>query len=551
MQQNGCGKFNDLDEQVLQSIKDFGVTHVWYTGVLEHATLSDYANYGMPADHPLVVKGVAGSPYAIRDFYQVDPDLASDPGHRFDEFKALVKRTQQAGLKTIIDFIPNHVARYYQSHNLPEGETNLGATDQQLVHFSAQNNFYYFPQQAFRTPEGFFPPYAGQQTADTYKEEPAKATGNDCFTASPGVNDWFETVKLNYGVDYMHGRTCHFEPIPDTWLKMKAILLFWCRQDVDGFRCDMVELVPVEFWAWVIPAMKKEFPDIIFIGEVYNPSLYVPYLEAGFDYLYDKVGHYDAVRELIEGKGNANHVYDVHETQQGFQHKMLKFIENHDEQRLASEFVATDMNRGIVAHAACLLMHKGPTMIYFGQELGEKAEGSTGFSGNDGKTTIFDYWPVPTVQQWLQHLAGSSLPADMSQLRQQYQQLNLLALQREALISGKYYSIQWANAGKSFNYNEHKVLCFLRYTENEKLLIVLNFESNQQVEARIKIPYDAWKALGLPAVGLYNVVSLLEPEAAPLSFYAEAVTEQHNLHAGVIVSLKPWKPLIFELIEPN
>lgn len=309
----------------------------------------------------------------------------------------------------------------------------------------------------------------------------------------------------------------------------------------------MVELVPVEFWAWVIPKIKQQNPEIIFIGEVYNPGLYHPYLEAGFDYLYDKVGHYDAVRELIEEKGNANQVYHVHETQQGFQHRMLKFIENHDEQRLASRFVAGDMVKGIVAHAACLLMHKGPAMIYFGQELGEKAEGSTGFSGDDGKTTIFDFWNVPTMQQWLNHLAGKPMDDNLLALRQKYQALNKLSLQKDAIIHGHYYSIQWANAGRSFDYNEHKTLIFLRYTESERLLILLNFEPSYQHIARVKIPFDAWKAMRLPAVGLYNLKSLFEENVASIEFYAEGVTELHNLHAGVPIPLKPWTPMVFEL----
>lgn len=541
---NGCGKFADIDSKVLESLKAFGATHIWFTGIIEHATLSDYSNLGMPPDHPFVVKGVAGSPYAIRDFYDVDPDLAIEPSNRMLEFEQLLKRTQEAGLKTIIDFVPNHVARQYRSDNLPEGELNLGENDDTSVHFSPNNNYYYFPGQPFQTPEGFAPAY--QYSIDQFVENPARATGNDCFSPHPGVNDWFETVKLNYGVNYLHGQVSHFDPVPNTWNKMKAVLNYWAAKGIDGFRCDMVELVPVEFWTWVIPQLKQQFSELIFIGEVYNPGLYKPYLEAGFDYLYDKVGHYDAVRELIEAKGNANHLYNVHETQQGFQHRMLKFIENHDEQRLASRFVCGDSGRGVVAHAACLLMHKGPTMVYFGQELGEAAEGSTGFSGDDGKTTIFDYWNVPTIQKWLLSLESTAMPPEMQELRNRYKQLNWIALQQEAIAAGRYYSIQWANAGRSFDYNEHKTLTFLRYTDRERLLIILNFEPEFQHKACIKIPYDAWKAIKLPAVGLYILQPLFGHDTS-IEFYAESVTELHQLHAGIKIPLQPWTPMVFEL----
>jgi glycosidase len=543
---NGCGKFGDINNKVLESLKDFGATHVWYTGVIEHATLSDYSNLGMPPDHPLVVKGVAGSPYAIRDFYDIDPDLASDPSNRMQEFELLLKRTQEAGLQTIIDFVPNHVARFYLSDCLPDGEVNLGESDDSTVHFSPNNNYYYFPGQPFRTPEGFNPAY--NHSTEPFVENPARATGNDCFSPHPGVNDWFETVKLNYGVDYLGGQSKHFNPVPNTWHKMHAVLSYWATKGIDGFRCDMVELVPVEFWAWVIPKLKQQFPALIFIGEVYNPGLYKPYLEAGFDYLYDKVGHYDAVRELIEKKGNANHVHNVHEAQQGFQHRMLKFIENHDEQRLASKFVCGNSERGVLAHAACLLMHKGPAMVYFGQELGEAAEGSTGFSGDDGKTTIFDYWIVPTVQTWIQSLEGKNLPTQMAELRSRYQKLNHIALQRKAIVEGHYYSIQWANAGRSFDYNEHKTLTFLRYTRMERLLIILNFEPEFQHKSSIKIPYDAWKVMNLPAVGLYTLRPLFGYEE-PIEFYAENVTELHHVHAGIKIPLQPWTPMVFELLS--
>src|SRR5690606_10508405 len=131
-----------------------------------------------------------------------------------------------------------------------------------------------------------------------YNEYPAKVTGNDCFTHQPSVQDWYETVKLNYGVDYQNGRTEHFDPIPDTWIKMKDILLYWAGKSVDGFRCDMAEMVPLAFWQWVIPQVKNAYPNILFLAEIYNPNVYRDFLRHNtFDFLYDKVGLYDVLRD--------------------------------------------------------------------------------------------------------------------------------------------------------------------------------------------------------------------------------------------------------------
>ncbi|NBP70928.1 MAG: alpha-amylase, partial [Cytophagia bacterium] len=221
IEENGVGKFNDINNEALQSLKALGITHVWYTGVLEHATMTDYTSFGIKKDDPDVIKGRAGSPYAIKDYYDVDPDLAVDVKNRMKEFEQLVDRTHQNGLKLIIDFIPNHVARSYQSDAKPANVRDLGEDDDKRVAFKATNNFYYLPGESFRVPE------ESQAMAKTlypgkdgrYEEIPAKVTGNDQFTSSPGINEWFETVKLNYGVDVQNGKTNYFDPIPNTWEK--------------------------------------------------------------------------------------------------------------------------------------------------------------------------------------------------------------------------------------------------------------------------------------------------------------------------------------------
>ena len=333
--ENGVGKFNDITDKALTSLKKFGISHVWFTGVIEHATMTDYSAFGIPKDNPYVVKGIAGSPYAIKDYYDVNPDLAVDVPNRMKEFEALVERSHRADLKVIIDCVPNHVARQYHSDVKPKGVKDFGEEDNKNVSFDPQNNFYYLPNQAFQVPDNV--PIPPGVEAFPYAENPAKATGNDVFAAKPSINDWFETVKLNYGVDYLNGRQKHFSPIPSTWLKMRDILLYWAQKGVDGFRCDMAEMVPFEFWGWVIPEVKKVYPNQLFIAEIYNPTEYHNYLFNGkFDYLYDKVGLYDSLRRLMEGHGHAGDITRVWQNESGnFSNRMHRFLENHDEQRIA------------------------------------------------------------------------------------------------------------------------------------------------------------------------------------------------------------------------
>lgn len=500
MQQNGVGKFNDINDTALQALKKFGISHVWYTGVIEHATMEDFSNSGIPKDNPQVIKGIAGSPYAIKDYYDVNPFLAVNVNKRMREFEALIQRTHQNGMKVLIDFVPNHVAREYHSDVKPNEIRDFGQDDDKTVNFKASNNFYYLPGQAFELPQGVTPPVAVPQA---YREVPAKATGNDVFSAKPSINDWFETIKLNYGVDYLNNRTNHFEPIPSTWLKMRDILTFWTKKGVDGFRCDMAEMVPVEFWGWVIPEIQKVNPDIIFIAEIYNPQQYHNYIKNGkFDYLYDKVGLYDALRRLIENRPEAT-VEDItrvwqHESGDISQH-MLRFLENHDEQRIASRFFGNDAFSAIPAMALSATLHTGPVMIYFGQEVGVKAEGAEGFQGDDGRTTIFDFWGVPEFQAWVNggKFDGGKLNASQKKLRGFYQDLLKLVNSSDAIKNGAFYDLQYVNAnGKSHYYDGRKVYSYLRHSSKQKLLIVCNFDHHRSMETVVNIPDHAFELIG-------------------------------------------------------
>ena len=489
--ENGCGKMSFFDATTLRRIKRLGITHVWYTGIIRHASKTDYSAYGIPRQHSAVVKGNAGSPYAITDYYDVDPDLADNVDDRMAEFEQLVERTHKAGLKVIIDFVPNHVARQYKSVKKPEGVKDLGEDDDTGMGFSPRNNFYY----CVNTP---FEPYFDLNDKDgtAYSECPAKATGNDHFDNHPGINDWYETVKLNYGVDYCDagGRSYHFDPIPDTWRKMVDIILFWAGKGVDGFRCDMAEMVPTEFWSWAIGKVKAAYPGILFIGEVYNPSLYRSFVACGFDYLYDKVGMYDCLCGVMRSTCPASAITYQWQSVDDIKEHMLYFLENHDELRIASDFLAGDARRGIPAAIVSVLMNSNPFMLYAGQEFGERGMDKEGFSGLDGRTTIFDYWTVSTLYNG--YVNRRKLSEDEKALEKTYSLLLNMANNEKAVSNGLFFDLMYANQDGNL-FNQSKQYAFLRKYANEVLLVVVNF-AQEETECSVCLPHHAFEYLGIP-----------------------------------------------------
>ncbi|MGF0097205.1 alpha-amylase family protein [Prevotella sp. SGI.027] len=488
LEENGVGKMNDITTTVLNRIHDMGFTHVWFTGIVRHATTTDYSTYGIPRQHPAIVKGRAGSPYAITDYYDVDPDLAVQVSKRMDEFEALVKRTHKAGMKVIVDFVPNHVARQYHSICKPQGVRDLGENDDVNKHFDIHNNFYYCPGYPFEPAIDLC-----KDASEPYREYPAKCTGNDCFNASPSANDWYETVKLNYGIDYTDagGRSEHFDPMPDTWQQMTDILLFWASKGVDGFRCDMAEMVPTAFWQYAISKLKATYPHVIVVGEVYNPSLYRAYIASGFDYLYDKVGMYDCLRDIVCGKRPAHHITRQWQSVDDILPKMLYFLENHDEQRIASDFFCGSAERALPAFMVCAWLHTNPVMVYAGQEFGERGMDAEGFSGLDGRTTIFDYWAVKSVVEG--YYQRRKMDNHSKTLSETYRQiLNLRNL--PAIAQGQFFDLMYANSQHSALFNPDEQYVFLRKSAEQLLLIVVNFSPNQQ-RVHVNIPQHAFDFL--------------------------------------------------------
>ena len=448
----GSGKFSSIDAESLDYMKGLGVSHVWYTGIIRHASKSTGEK---------VVKGEAGSPYAITDYFDVNPYLADNKARRMKEFEALVDRTHQAGLKAIIDFVPNHVAREYKGA--------LGKDDDTSVHWKAENDFYYYPGEPLVLP-----------VRSEYKECPAKASGN-AFTSAPDINDWYETVKLNY---------CPWHTA--TWDKMYEAVRFWALKGVDGFRCDMVELVPPEFMQWLIAKVKEEFPSVIFIAEVYQKEKYRMYIEkVGFDLLYDKSGLYDTLRAVTCSNASAKEITWNWQFLQDLQPRMLNFLENHDEQRLASDFFAGCPEAGYAAMAVSLLLNTAPFMLYFGQEAGEKGMQAEGFSGLDGRTSIFDWCKVPALEN----------PDKIVLSR--YKELLSLA-ETPVFSEGKTFDLCYCQDG-AFNPDRH--FAWLRSLDGTAKLVVANFSSAPE-EITIRIIPEALSYLGIKAVRTVYTVTV-------------------------------------------
>ncbi|MDO4496533.1 MAG: alpha-amylase family glycosyl hydrolase [Bacteroidales bacterium] len=464
-EQNGCGRMSDITPEALLSIKRLGANYVWYTGIIQQATKTDWTADGLPRQTADVVKGNAGSPYAIADYYAVSADIADNVATRMEEFDALVDRTHKAGLKVVLDFIPNHVAREYQSVIKPE--ISLGVNDKTDVAFDNQNNFYYFPGQTLNW--------------GNYTESPAKVSGNDVFASvKPSEYDWYETIKLNYGVEYKADgeRVKHFDPIPSTWDKMTDILLYWAGKGVDAFRCDMSEMVPSEFWHYGIDKVKEQYPDILFIAEIYNPKVYEEYIcQGGFDYLYDKVELYDSIRSVVENRRPIEAIEKCLTlptyTNEKVAGHMLNFLENHDEQRIASDFFGKNPQAGIPALYVSALINGNPYMQYFAQELGEPSMDEEGYQGADGRTTIFDYWGLERMKTWKKvNWDENQLPAEYKKIRARYEEVLKLA-QLPVTIEGQTVNITTDEMRAA------KVFAFERILGNTKLTVTCNFGDNE------------------------------------------------------------------------
>lgn len=559
IEQNGVGKFNDINEAALKGIKELGASYVWYTGILHHAVIHDYSAYGISHDDPDVVKGRAGSPYAVKDYYSVNPDLAVDPAKRLEEFQALVNRTHAQGLKVIIDIVPNHVARHYQSVDKPAGIEDFGANDDTSVEYKRDNNFYYVVGQPFQVPvaQHGYQPLGGEAhplSDGKFAENPAKWTGNGSRLAQPDFNDWYETVKVNYGVkpdgsydfdtlpaDYAeksvqeHAAFWQGKDVPNSWLKFRDIAFYWLDKGVDGFRFDMAEMVPVEFWSFLNSSIKSKNPDAFLLAEVYNPKLYRDYIRLGkMDYLYDKVEMYDSLKLVMQGKGSTDAIASVQKGMADIEQHMLHFLENHDEQRIAAPEFAGDANKAKPAMVVSALISSSPTMLYFGQEVGEAGALDSGF-GDPSRTTIFDYAGVPAHQNWLNggKFDGGKLTAEQKQLREFYAKLMTLSAS-EAVFKGSYQELHSINKGTA-GYSD-KTYAFARFNETAKVIVASNFATTA-TSFTLKLPADLRQQWQLSNSN-YPLKDLLSERTAVLKVAGDTASVQIELAPLESVVLK-------------
>ncbi|MDX6183702.1 alpha-amylase family protein [Flavobacterium sp. Fl-77] len=511
IEENGVGKFNDFTDKALHEIKDLGATYIWYTGVPHHALVRDYTAYGISNDDPEVVKGRAGSPYAVKDYYNVNPDLAVNPANRLQEFEALIVRTHKAGLKVIIDIVPNHIARKYEGKTNPKGVKDFGVDDDVSVEYARNNNFYYIPNTEFIVPDGNLP-LNGEKNPlvdGKFTESPAKWTGNGSRKAKPDQNDWYETVKVNYGIRPDSSKDFpelpagfdkksykeHFtfwqdKDVPDSWKKFRSIALYWMNKGVDGFRFDMAEMVPYEFWSYMNSAIKTKKPDTFLLAEVYNPKEYRNYIRLGkMDYLYDKVETYDKLKDVVRGNSWPDGLSDIQKGMADIEHHMLHFLDNHDEQRLASPEFAGNPERGKPLMVLSTTISTSPTMVYFGQEVGEAGNENPGF-GTHSRTSIFDYIGVPNHQRWMNNgkFDGGQLSDKEKLLRDFYKRLLNFSINSSALM-GSFYEMQTANRFKTVGYDDF-IYSYARWSESQKLIVVTNFSGTVTSEFELKIPSE-------------------------------------------------------------
>jgi len=562
LEENGVGKFSDFTDEALEGIREFGVSHIWYTGIPHHAVIHDYTEFGISNDDPDVVKGRAGSPYAVKDYYNVNPDLAEDPAKRLQEFSALVDRTHQHGMKVIIDIVPNHVARHYRSVSKPVGVTDFGKNDNTGIEYARDNNFYYVVDEPFEVPDskdGYLP-LGGEShpLADgKFDESPAKWTGNGSRQAQPDFDDWYETIKVNYGVrpdgsydferlpdeyrnkDYReHYAFWQDKDVPDSWKKFRDIVLFWTDFGVDGFRYDMAEMVPVEFWSYLNSAIKQHNPGATLIAEVYKPDLYRDYIYLGkMDYLYDKVDFYDSMKLIMQESAPTSSLLPIINAYTDIDEHMLHFLENHDEQRIASPGFAGDANRGKPAMVVSSLIGKSPTLLFYAQALGEDAQGDAGF-GDPTRTTLFDYWGVPSLQRWMNDgkFDGGQLTEKEKSLREFYVKLLSFSANCPSL-NGEYADLHQYNLENTTNYDE-RLFSFFRWGGDEKLFVISNFSSSKSYTLDLGIPQhlvDMWQ---LPK-GRHKLIEILSGESYQL--------EVNQNDATIWVQLAPLQSKILQL----
>jgi glycosidase len=551
IEQNGCGTFADVSDRALAELRRLGVTHVWLTGVLRQATLTDYSSIGLPADPPDIIKGRAGSFYAVRDCVDVCPDYAREPERRMSELEALIERIHAAGLRALIDLVPNHVSR---NHSSEASDFDFGRGDDQSQFFTPSNNFYYLvdpPGRALTLPKPshWNPPgimFSGHfAREDGAPGRAPKVTGGDDYArvvdTRPSENIWYETIKLNYGYDFT-AQKGHYDPVPRTWTMVDAIIAFWQRKGVDGFRCDFAHYVPREAWAYLISRARERDAAAFFVAESYPYSgsadpvhEQAQMIDAGFDAVYHS-GAYNALKRIYQGhsdqlQDDPTNGLDAYEREMAAlddtsRPHYLEYLENHDERRIPSPIVdsASPGDSGFGSATAThqlaplqLLYSQGPILILNGQEVGEPGAGATGFKGDNGRTTIFDYWRMPTFARWVNHHAydGGQLDSAEAALRRYYADL-LQLCQHPSITGSGYWGLRSYNRAGSATGASDWLYPFARYApaSGQLLIVVANFRPSSAERGQVHVPRELTRACSVPDGALLSVRLLLNETGA-------------------------------------
>ena len=588
--ENGVGKFADINDAALAAIREMGFTHIWLTGVLQQATATDYSEFGHPADDTDLLKGLAGSPYAIKDYFDVCPDYAINPAKRLEEFQELIGRVHGHGLKAIIDLVPNHVARSYGSCVKPDCDFGssgggAGAGDDRTKFFDPHNNFFYLTPDAngpplrlptFRDGVALSPtcqlPGANCDGFFEGEETFGRVTGNNCVSWTPQLHDWYETIKLNYGFDFTDPAKSVREypnawspekPLPDTWKKVDQVIAYWQSLGVDGFRCDMAHMIPPEVGAWAIAQARRRQPDVFFMGEAYDDdpakvpgsdpvvsqlnfgrgNVLFDLLNAGFNAVYD-APVYRALKRIYDGSGWANDI-DREIADEFICHNSVRYAENHDEVRLAArrEWGAVGMEVGRPVSAILYGLSRGAIMLYNGQEIGEPAEGSEGFASDDARTSIFDYWSMPEFTKWVNdhRYDGARLSPEQKKLREFYSRLiNLVG--EPAFSDGKFFPLNPANRDNPAfgrlpgeQASGHWLYAFLRYDplSEQRFLVVANLHPSLALhDTRVHVPQEARHFLDLSTNPIPKLIDRLSGLVGDIADGAVRIAEIPPLSAG-------------------
>jgi glycosidase len=484
---SGVGTFYKITNVVLDEITSFGFNAVWLMGVIDHANPD--------ADDVDIIKGSAGSPYAIRDYYAVSPYLGT-----LSDFENLVKRIHNKGMAVIIDLVPNHVARSYAISLEDKKELQFGNDDYTETY--CKNNGYFYLSQPFEVPVNDESSYLSTGGDDFFPEDPAKVTGNNITSPAPSINDWYETVKLNYGYEFQNGSK-HYPPhetgMPSTWKKMEDIIAYWINLGVDGFRTDMSHMVPPEFWQYAINKSRKIFPGTIFIAEAYpgDPAQVEGYshqklFDAGFNYVYDDPA-YDWIVDLNRNIENPENPwwasgYDNMLTENSFSadyvdngYQFIRYTENHDEVRSATDAFnhSGGDNLKLAKNAAAVLFAlPGAFLFYNGQEVGENAVGAEGFGGDDDRTTIFDFWQMPEMEKYYNNglMNGASLADSQAALLAYYKKMiSFTDVPAFSATHSNVFKTYYPIFAPNFD-DDHYFIGFVRISGNSKYVILANMD---------------------------------------------------------------------------